>query len=53
MKNCNFLGDSVTGKSSATEAALDSLRQLLEARLGPDVILVVSASGIRQAPLLQ
>lgn len=44
MKNCNFLGDSVTGKSSATEAALDSLRQLLEAGLGPDVILVVSAS---------
>lgn len=43
MKNCNFLG-SVTGKSSATEAALDSLRQLLEAGLGPDVILVVSAS---------
>ena len=23
MKNCNFLGDSVTGRSSTTEAALD------------------------------
>lgn len=44
MKNCNFLGDSVTGKSSMTETALDALRQLLEAGLGPDVMLLISAS---------
>lgn len=44
MKNCNFLGDSVTGRSSTTEAALDSFRQLLESGLGPDVLLLISAS---------
>ncbi|GKI06239.1 MAG: DNA polymerase III subunit delta [Akkermansia sp.] len=44
MKNCNFLGDSVTGRSSTTEAALDSLRHLLEAGLGPDVLLLISAT---------
>lgn len=44
MKNCNFLGDSVTGRSSTTEAALDSLRHLLEGGLGPDVLLLISAS---------
>lgn len=44
MKNCNFLGDSITGRSSTTESALDALRQLLEAGLGPDVMLIISAS---------
>lgn len=44
MKNCNFLGDSPTSKSSATEAGLDALRKLLEGGLGPDVILLISAS---------
>lgn len=44
MKNCNFLGDSVTGRSSTTEAALDSLRHLLEGGLGPDVLLLISAT---------
>lgn len=43
MKNCTFFGDSVTGRSSTTEAALNALKQLLEAGLGQDAVLVISA----------
>lgn len=43
MKNCNFLGDSITGRSATTETALDYLKHLLENGLGTDVILLISA----------
>ncbi len=44
MKKCNFMDDSVTGKSATTEEALTSLRHVLEQGLGEDVIFLISAT---------
>ncbi len=44
MKGCNFLGDSVTGRSEATTEGLANLGRILEQGLPDDVYLLISAS---------
>ena len=44
LKNANCLGDSVIGRSSAVQGALEDLAELLEAGLGADVTLLISAT---------
>jgi len=46
LKNANFLGDSVSGRSAAVQAALDDLAELLDAGLGPEVTFLVSATEV-------
>jgi len=46
LQGANFMGDSVTGKSESTLGALESLIEVLEAGLPPDVKFVLSASEI-------
>jgi DNA polymerase-3 subunit delta len=44
LKNANCLGDSVIGRSAAVQSALDDLAEILEAGLGADVTLLISAT---------
>jgi DNA polymerase III subunit delta len=44
LKNANCLGDSVIGRSAAVQGALEDLGDLLEAGLGADVTLLISAT---------
>lgn len=44
LKNANCLGDSVIGRSAAVQGALEDLAELLEAGLGTDVTLLISAT---------
>jgi DNA polymerase III subunit delta len=44
LKNANCLGDSVIGRSAAVQGALEDLAELLEAGLGADVTLLISAT---------
>ena len=44
LKNANCLADSVIGRSAAVQNALEELGDLMEAGLGPDVTLLISAT---------
>ena len=46
LQGANFFGDSQTGKAQATLSAVESLLELLEAGLPPDVKLIISASEV-------
>ena len=46
IKNANFLGDSQSGKSALVLGALEDLAALIDAGLGPEVTLLVSATEI-------
>src|SRR6266404_9080337 len=44
LKNANCLGDNVIGRSAAVQGALEELAEVLEAGLGQDVTLLISAT---------
>jgi DNA polymerase-3 subunit delta len=44
LKNANCLADSVIGRSAAVQSALEDLAEILEAGLGAEVTLLVSAT---------
>ncbi|HEX8076938.1 MAG TPA: DNA polymerase III subunit delta [Chthoniobacterales bacterium] len=44
FKNANCLADSVIGRSAAVQGALEELAELIEAGLGQDVTLLISAT---------
>jgi DNA polymerase III subunit delta len=44
LKNANCLADSVIGRSTAVQGALEELAELIEAGLGSDVTLLISAT---------
>jgi DNA polymerase-3 subunit delta len=44
LKNANCLADSVIGRSAAVQGALEELAELIEAGLGQDVTLLISAT---------
>jgi len=44
LKNANCLADSVIGRSAAVQGALEELAEVIEAGLGPDVTLLISAT---------
>jgi DNA polymerase III subunit delta len=44
LKNANCLADSVIGRSAAVQGALEELAELIEAGLGVDVTLLISAT---------
>ncbi|MDQ6624211.1 MAG: DNA polymerase III subunit delta [Verrucomicrobiota bacterium] len=46
LKNSNALGDSVIGRSSAVQEALEELSDVLEAGLAPDITFLISASEV-------
>lgn len=46
LKNANCLGDSVIGRSASVQSALDDLAELLDAGLGSDVTLLISATEV-------
>ncbi len=46
LKNANFLGDTVLGRSASVQTALDDLADLLDAGLGEDVTFLISATEI-------
>jgi DNA polymerase III subunit delta len=46
LRNANFLGDNVTGRSQRTEAGVDNLRSTLEAGLPPGVKFLLTAQGV-------
>jgi DNA polymerase-3 subunit delta len=46
LKNANCLGDSVIGHSSFVQSALEDLAGLLEAGLGSEVTLLISAADV-------
>jgi DNA polymerase-3 subunit delta len=46
LQGANFFGDNQTGKAESTLTAVESLVELLEAGLPPDVRLIVSASEV-------
>jgi DNA polymerase-3 subunit delta len=46
LKNANCLGDSVIGRSASVQAALDDLAGVLDAGLGPEVTLLISATDV-------
>jgi DNA polymerase-3 subunit delta len=46
VKNANCLGDSVIGRSAAVQGALEDLAEVLEAGLGSDVTLLISATDV-------
>ena len=48
MKNCNFLGDSITAKSATTDEAIQELHRILEGDLGPDISFIISATEFDQ-----
>src|SRR5438552_318577 len=46
LKNANCLGDSVIGHSASVQSALEDLADLLEAGLGTEVTLLISATDV-------
>ncbi len=46
LRNANFLGDNITGKSKRTEDGVENLRQALEAGLPDGVKLILTAHGV-------
>jgi DNA polymerase-3 subunit delta len=46
LKNANCLGDSVIGRSASVQSALDDLAELLDAGLGSEVTLLISATEV-------
>ena len=46
LKNVNFLGDSMVGRSTHVQAALEQLRELLSDALPSDVIVLLSATDV-------
>jgi DNA polymerase-3 subunit delta len=44
MKNANCMADSVIGRSAAVQGALEELAEIIEAGLGDDVTLLISAT---------
>lgn len=46
LRNANFLGDNVTGRSQRTEAGVESLRAALEHGLPPGVKFLLTAQGV-------
>lgn len=46
LRNANFLGDNVTGRSQRTEAGVESLRKTLENGLPPGVKFLLTAQGV-------
>ena len=46
LKNANCLGDSVIGRSASVQSALDDLAELLDAGLGSEVTLLISATDV-------
>jgi DNA polymerase-3 subunit delta len=46
LKNANCLGDSVIGRSASVQSALEDLAELLDAGLGSEVTLLISATDV-------
>ncbi len=46
LKNATFLGDTVTGRATASVEGFENILSVVEAGLGPGVTLVISASSI-------
>ncbi len=46
LKNANFLGDSIIGRATSVQDALEELTGTLEAGLGPEVTFLISATEI-------
>ncbi len=46
LRNANFLGDNVTGRSQRTESGVEALRAVLEAGLPQGVRFLLSAMGV-------
>lgn len=46
LRNANFLGDTVTGRSQRTEAGVEQLRSALEAGLPDGVTFLLTAQGV-------
>jgi DNA polymerase-3 subunit delta len=46
LKNANFLADSVIGRAGSVQTALEELADVLQAGLGPEVTLLVSAVDV-------
>ncbi|MCU0777025.1 MAG: hypothetical protein MUF86_05080 [Akkermansiaceae bacterium] len=46
LRNANFLGDNVTGRSQRTEAGVESLRAALEGGMPPGVKFLLTAQGV-------
>ncbi|MEY2563477.1 MAG: polymerase subunit delta [Verrucomicrobiota bacterium] len=46
LKNANCLGDTVIGRSASVQSALEDLSDLLEAGLGAEVTLLISATEV-------
>ena len=46
LKNANFLGDTVIGRAAGVQSALEELTDLINADLGPGVVLLISATEV-------
>jgi DNA polymerase-3 subunit delta len=46
LKNANFLGDDQKARSTAVQAALEELSELLEHRLGSEITFLISATEV-------
>src|SRR4029077_9385627 len=46
LKNVNFLGDTVLGRSASVQSALEELADVIKADIGTDVTLLVSAIDV-------
>src|SRR5436853_3773362 len=46
LKNPNFLGDTPMGRTASVQSALEELSDLIENRLGSDVIFLISATEV-------
>ena len=46
LKSANFLGDTVIGRAAGVQSALEELTDLINADLGPGVVLLISAIDV-------
>jgi DNA polymerase-3 subunit delta len=46
LKNVNFLGDDQKGRSAAVQSGLEDLSALVDAGVGPGIILLISATDV-------
>jgi DNA polymerase-3 subunit delta len=46
LKNANFLGETVIGRAAGVQSVLDELADLINADLGPGVVLLISAIDV-------
>jgi len=46
LKNANFLGDTVIGHAAGVQSALEELTDIINADLGPGVVLLISAIDV-------